>query len=282
MWSKPDEAAVVWRMRVAHAHARSILGLAATPGGQEAWGWKGRTLGKPVTTPEGPVWLRVVSAPSDHIIDTFWNGAAEAERLLPTSIPRPQLHHWLDWSDGAWAYRGELYDYVTARPVAPHAIVTTSTDLQPKWWSTLRAALHTITTVNTTRMTIQPGFLAWAMPHYLGITPSDYAIPSWATAHGDLHLANLCAPDFCILDWEGWGLAPPGYDAATLHSYSLLTPDTAAQVRDELAHLLDNPAGQFAELVVITELLHTAEQGEHQDLAEPLRRRAASILRQSP
>ena len=45
-----------------------------------------------------------------------------------------------------------------------------------------------------------------------------------------------------------------------------------------LARLLNTPAGRYAELAVITELLDAAEQGINRELTEPLRRRAASIL----
>ena len=71
---------------------------------------------------------------------------------------------------------------------------------------------------------------------------------------------------------------PPGYDAAMLHSYSLLVPDTAAQIRRELAHLLDGDTGRFAELVVIAELLHGVARGANHVLAGPLRHRAAAVL----
>lgn len=60
----------------------------------------------------------------------------------------------------------------------------------------------------------------------------------WTTAHGDLHYANLCGPDLCMLDWECWG--PPW--RATTPPCSTVTACT--------------PAGRFAELVAISELLH--------------------------
>src|SRR5262249_18638582 len=58
-------------------------------------------------------------------------------------------------------------------------------------------------------------------PIGLGEPVSTLSPMPWATAHGDLHFANLCAPNLHLLDWEGWGLAPAGYNAATLHSHSL-------------------------------------------------------------
>ncbi len=46
----------------------------------------------------------------------------------------------------------------------------------------------------------------------------------------------------------------------------------------EAGLLYDTPSGRFAELVVITELLHAATRGDHRPLADPLRRRASLLL----
>lgn len=278
MWPKPDDPTVCRRMQAAHAYARRIFRADLVAGGTEAWGWQGRSLGMPVTTSEGLAWLRIGSGPTDQIIETFWNGAVDAEWQLPSAIPRPRLLRWHEWSDRGWAHRGELYEHADSDPVAPHATISVAPKLPATWWSAVRTSLGGITTVKTTRLTVEPGFLAWAMPHYLGASFGDYSGLPWTTAHGDFHFANLCAPRLHVLDWEGWGLAPPGYDAAMLHSYSLLVPETAAQIHQELSHLLNGPHGRFAERVVITELLHGVTQGANQILTEPLRLRVASIL----
>jgi hypothetical protein len=114
------------------------------------------------------------------------------------------------------------------------------------------------------------------MPRFLGTT-IDTTTASWSTAHGDLHWANLCGPTLHIFDWEGWGLAPTGYDLAMLHSYSLQVPALAAHIRTEFAHVLDTAAGRHAELVVITELLHSTTRGDNLHLADALRHRAHEI-----
>lgn len=67
-----------------------------------------------------------------------------------------------------------------------------------------------------------------------------------------------------------------------LHSYSLLVPPIAARIRTELVEVPDTPSGRFAELIVITELLHAATRGDHLALAEPLRRRASLLGRSTP
>jgi hypothetical protein len=255
MWPTPDDAALVRRMRVAHHDACTALHAGHAPN-----------------------WLRLSSAPTSQLLDTYWNGAIDAEQHLPASIPRPRLRRWHDWTDPTYSYRGELYDYVSTDTIATRAAITTPVDVPATWWPAVRAALDTIATTATTRRTIEPGFLAWAMPHYLGTPASEPGCPLWTTAHGDFHFANLCAPGLTILDWEGWGLAPAGYDAATLHSYSLLTPQATRQIRTQLAHLLDTSAGRYAELAVITELLYAADHNINQALRPALRRRAAAIL----
>lgn len=52
-----------------------------------------------------------------------------------------------------------------------------------------------------------------------------------------------------LLDWEGWGMAPEGFDAATPYAYSLLQPNTAARVRVTFP-ALGSPAGLAAEATV--------------------------------
>lgn len=155
-------------------------------------------------------------------------------------------------------------------------VLVTALDLPIPWWESVRALLHDVAQVPTSRLSVHPPFLERAMPQYLG-TPIETTAPSWSTAHGDFHWANLCAPDLRVFDWEGWGQAPTGYDAAVLHSYSLKLPSIAAHVRREL-NVLDTPAGRHAELVVITQLLHSTTRGDNLELAEPLRGRAEHLL----
>jgi hypothetical protein len=278
MWPEPDDPATTRRMRAAHGRARAALGVLPEHDAREAWGWRGRTLSRPVAAPDGPAWLRVASAPTGRVAVTFWDGSVEAEKSMPASVPRPRMRAWHDWGDGGWEYRAELYDRVADRPAAGSATPAAAPDLPPAWWAALHAALDAVAAVPTRRVTVFQAFLDRAMPRHLG-APVETAAPSaWSTAHGDFHYANLCAPTLCVLDWEGWGLAPPGYDAATLHSHSLLVPAVAARVHAELAHVLDTPAGRFAELVVITELLDSTTRGDNLDLAEALRDRAAHLL----
>ncbi len=278
MWPAPDNPHVLDQMRTAHRTACTALNVQPEQDAQEeVWGWRGRTLSQPVIAPDGPSWLRVACAPASQVDTTFWDGSLAAENVIPNAVPRPRLRRYHDWIDEPWKYRAELYDRVTVRPLATSPSLHTAPDLTATWWAASRCVLHHIARVATDRYTIRQDYLDQAMPRFLG-TPVTTKAPTWSTAHGDFHFANLCAPTLHILDWEGWGLAPTGYDAATLYIYSLLVPATAASVRSELRHLLDTPAGKFAELVVITEVLHGTTRGDNLDLAQPARNRAAILL----
>lgn len=98
MWPEPDNPDVIARMRTAHALARAALDVLPAANTHEAWGWHGRTLSQPVTTPHGPAWLRVACAPSGQVAATFWDGSIEAEKAMPASVPRPRLRRWHDWN----------------------------------------------------------------------------------------------------------------------------------------------------------------------------------------
>jgi Radical SAM superfamily/Phosphotransferase enzyme family/4Fe-4S single cluster domain len=103
----------------------------------------------------------------------------------------------------------------------------------------------------------------------------DHAL---SVAHGDLHFGNITRQGPVLLDWETWGLAPVGHDAASLVTYAVQAPDTCARAGEELAELLDGPEGRFTELAVITETLHIIENGYHAEAQEPLRQRARELL----
>ncbi|GAA2137992.1 hypothetical protein GCM10009760_18940 [Kitasatospora kazusensis] len=280
MYSEP-EPDTAKRMRETHATAAAALG--STPvGPDEAWGWRGRTLSRAVSTPLGAGWLRLVCAPAEKAGGKLWEGPQEAERFMPPAVPRPRLRERLAWSDGDYGYLAELYDRVADRTVTTEEpILRAVPDLDEAWWSGLSTAVDAIAEVPTERVAVRQEYLDRAMPQYLGVS-LDTTAPAWSTAHGDLHWANLTGPQLTLLDWEGWGAAPAGYDAALLHAYSLLVPETAAEVRRRLGHVLDIPAGRFAELVVITELLQTTTRGDNLELEKPLRGRLGHLLGQAP
>ncbi|QTZ92761.1 hypothetical protein SU9_015795 [Streptomyces auratus AGR0001] len=267
MFTAP-EPAVRDRMLSARGHACTLLGLADTTGG-EVWGYAGRTLSRAVRTPTGAAWLRLVSDSQRKSGGKLWEGPREAEQSLPPAVPRPRLLGLCDWSADGWDYRAEHYEFVTAPPVAKSPVLHHQAELPDTWWQGLHQALAHIALVRTGRQAVREQYIRRRVPEFTGVTPGEI---TWTTAHGDLHWANLTGPALTLLDWEGWGTAPLGYDAANLYLHSLPVPDVAERIRKEFAHVLDTPAGRIGELTACTEILQAASRVPfYADLADDVR-----------
>ncbi|UUU18954.1 hypothetical protein [Streptomyces sp. DSM 40750] len=72
------------------------------------------------------------------------------------------------------------------------------------------------------------------------------------------------------MDWEVWGRAPEGFDAATFYACTLLQPDTAPRIRTTFP-VLGSLAGLAAEATVCAQLLQTVARGGNLILEDQLR-----------
>ncbi|MCX4804628.1 hypothetical protein OG594_23905 [Streptomyces sp. NBC_01214] len=118
------------------------------------------------------------------------------------------------------------------------------------------------------REAVREEYLRRVIPQFTGHQAEDVV---WAPAHGDLHYGNVTRGPH-ILDWEGWGRAPYGYDAATLYLYALLVPEEAARIRTELAPILDRPEARTGLLTVCAQILQAQDRVEfYAELAKPVR-----------
>lgn len=285
MFSEPDDPDVRERMHAAFADATSQFGCAPTCSATEAWGHSGRTIGAAVTTSSGnAAWLRVLEAPAGKEGEKLWTGTQEATAALPMEIPRPRLLDSADWVDEGYAYRAELSTYVTAPVCSPTPDLTEHIALPDAWWSRLQRATSTVTATpvpdNRPRV-ISQKYVHRTIPRYLGAAGIDTTVHHWTLAHGDLHWANLTSPELTILDWEGFGPAPHGFDAAHLYAYTLPVPELAARVRDTFAEVLATRDGRLAELTVAAILLQAADRDPiHTRLAPQVRAHAQRLLEQ--
>ncbi|WP_333778152.1 hypothetical protein [Streptomyces sp. IBSBF 3136] len=125
------------------------------------------------------------------------------------------------------------------------------------------------------RVAVRQQYMDRAIPQFVGI-PAP-AVTCWTTAHSDVHWANLTEP-LRLLDWEGWGRAPEGVDAATLYAYTLLQPDAAARVR-YVFPILGSQAGLAAEATVCAQLLQTVARGDNLVLENQLRNWSEKLRR---
>jgi hypothetical protein len=255
---------------------RAAAALGAVPDGPGTWGWKGRTLSSPARHPDyGPCWLRLAAAPAGQAHGKTWDGTRDAQKAFGAAVRRPALHAVHDHSLGGRAYRAELSRLVPDPVLAPEPVLRTEPDLPGTWWKSLRASIDAVAAVSTSRVAVRQEWADRAVPEFLGIPAPQ--ITRWATAHGDLHPANLTAGDEpWLLDWEGFGTAPAGYDAAMLHAYALMTTGFAHRVRHAFP-VLAAPEGRTAQVIVVTELLQSASRGDHPDLVPALLELAAAL-----
>ncbi|MDE3721231.1 phosphotransferase [Nocardiopsis sp. N85] len=237
----------------------------------------GHVRSGPVTTGEGvPAWLRIWLAPQAE--GGVWEGPSLAAHLFDERVPRPILFVEAAWTgDDAtpvareWAVQIHLYERLPSPPLSPTPVLTDPIDPPREWWDELTeatAALRDLPPHPERWIITQDGIdrAPRVLPELEG---EDLTVERWETAHGDLHWANLTAPSLRIIDWEGWGTAPAGYDAAVLHTYALPVPEVARRVREEFAESLDGRDGRLAQIVVAAEVIHSAAHDDLHAALEP-------------
>ncbi|MGH3862739.1 aminoglycoside phosphotransferase [Actinokineospora sp.] len=248
----------------------------ATVDGEVVFGWNDRSAGARVATSAGPRWLRLVVEQHTWAGGAFWTGNVDANVITGAARPRV-LRHW-DFTDGDWAVRAELMILMPGSRCSPTPELREPLTVVPGWWEGLWSSLAAVAATPTGRIAVDQDDLTRRVEMFFGDRAGDPTVGRWAAAHGDLHWANLLGPDCALVDWEGWGMAPAGYDAACLYVHTLLVPATAAAVRAELAPLLDTRDGMLAQLYATTRLLMRVGQGDYPGLAVPLHRNAEQVL----
>lgn len=243
--------------------------LAGTP----VFGWHERTIGCQVTTAHEPRWLRVVSEMAQWIGD-FWTGNQDANTL--PGVLRPRVLDVVEWSEGDIRCRAEVMTLAPGHPVSATMMLDRPAPVDQPWWATLRRSLDAVAASHTGRVCLDAATLADRVGAF-GITV-DLPSLAWTTAHGDLHWGNVTAPECWLLDWEAWGTAPAGYDAASLLCASLPHPATVRRVRAVFADLLDTPTGTIAQLAAAARFLKFANNGECPDLAPLLHTYTSELL----
>lgn len=250
--------------------------LGVVPVGDPAPGLGGqRSIGCQVTGPEGNRWLRIVAEPASWAQGEHWEGNAAAAAV--EGVAKPVWLADVEWDSGDRRLRAELMTFVAAPLCSSTPELRARLGLSGTWWSALRRSLDALAAWPTGRVSVDQDLVTRRLLAFFG-DQVDTRVAEWTTAHGDLHWANLTASDCCLLDWETWGRAPAGYDAAMLYCASLLQPYIARRVHDVFADLLDTPEGARAQLCAVAKLLLRVQYGHHLDLAGPLHRHARRLL----
>lgn len=274
MYSPPSDLEDQQRIRA--AFAKTMYALGTNWEGPGVWGWHGRTLSGRVHHPQhGTCWLRLLNGPRDQAGGKTWEGNREAAALFDGHIRKPALHDVLTDNDDHYAYQAELSQYVDEPACSSDPVLRADLDLPATWWDSLKHDLTKVHSTPTHRVAVRQEWVDRSVPRFLNLPAPQ--ITDWATAHGDLHTANLTKGTPYLLDWEGLGQAPVGYDAAMLLAYSLLVPAFTQQVRDAFPVLLTDQ-GRTAQLVVVAELMQSASRGDHPELVPALRMLVADLI----
>ncbi|NIK58234.1 aminoglycoside phosphotransferase [Kribbella shirazensis] len=221
-------------------------------------------------------WLRVVYA------DPEWgDGEYLGQNLAANTIhdvPKPTVKRWREWEDNGRRLRGEVSTFVASTTISTGMTPALQVDISDQWLSDLNRALHALAAHPVPAQGVDADHVNDGIRAFFGVDVDVASVP-WTTAHCDLHWGNLTAPTLAILDWETWGKAPAGYDAATLVCTSLAYPDLARRISRALSEFLDTRAGHVATLAAATRLLRFADGGELTELARPVRDHSTAILK---
>lgn len=220
-------------------------------------------------------WVRIEARDLARIDGHGW-GTECAAVLAGVSKPTwLQGFSWLD-ADLGVMWRADETELVTDAPIKPGGILTAEPELPDSWWATFNASLTALASHITTRLAVPQSRITETIER---VCPGlvDATVDEWAVAHADLAWANLTAPACYFLDWEDWGLAPRGYDAACLWRESLAVPALAQRVRHERQAELDSRSGRLAQLYVCAVVLNAGAAYAGQRW-EPAQAAAARLL----
>ncbi|MEV4096425.1 aminoglycoside phosphotransferase [Streptosporangium saharense] len=227
---------------------------------------KRRTLG---AVSDRGTWVRVERRIAARIGGQGWNGAECAAVLR--GVAKPVWHGGVSWSDssGEVMWRADETELLPAPPVKAGGVLTVDPGLPDEWWLGLNSSLDALSGQETTRVAT-PDTVMISRRHVAETVGAvfggdvDASIETWTTAHADFHWANVTGPRFCVFDWEDWGMAPQGLDAASLWSNSLAVPDLAERVRRECARDLSSRDGKVMMLFCLAKIA-----GPHAHPADP-------------
>ncbi|MCX4501047.1 hypothetical protein [Streptomyces anulatus] len=227
-------------------------------------------------------WVRIERRGLDRIGVQGGDGTASAEALC--GIAKPAWLAGVAWRDETERvmWRADETGLLPSAPVGS-AVVAEDPRLTEEWWASLNASLEALASQHTNRIAT-PDTETLTQELVTGTIHSvfpgvDTAVADWRPAHADLNWANVTAPVFCVFDWEDWGMAPCGLDAANLWGASLAVPALADRVRRERRDELASRDGKLMTLFVAAKILGPYSDPDDPRLV-PARKTAEQLLQE--
>lgn len=247
------------RAMLLRLHRDAVEWFRGAAGGAPRFGWMDRTIGAAVVVDGQRRWLRLVLEPAESPLLDFWTGNESANVLV--GVRRPRVLGSYEPTVRGWQCRAELMDFVPEPPCNPGPVARGLLDVGPDWWRALTDSHRAVSVTPTGRIATDYEQLCGRLDDAYGLARPS--IQHWTTAHADLHWANLTTPQCWWLDWEGWGLAPSGFDAASLYMHSLAVPHLAEQVRVRFADELNTTDAIISQLYLADRM---SRRGDRDDV----------------
>lgn len=226
-------------------------------------GWQGRSLGAPVRRGEDTCWLRVRGTPFAQARGLKWTGEEDAQIL--EGIRRPRLLESMDWRIENIAWRANLLEFIDEPPCSPTPDLRSPVEGLDGVVERLRVSLDRLAFQPTERVGVRQDLIDRRLAEFYPGAASN--VQHWRTAHGDTHWGNVTTPGAVLLDWEGWGRAPAGMDAAFLLCYAGSNPAAVKTVWSVFGDVLNTPDGRLSRLFAAAELRRMINlHGDHPQL----------------
>lgn len=280
VWTMPEHRGAVSNFALqgqADAFAIACERLGVRPVGETKWGYRRKSIGAAVLDQTGKrSWLKVDGlrgGPNE------WQWAGEPGAEAFGDLPKPAVLQVARWTEGDTHWRA------LRSTIAPSPAIQETPWLKPpfpavtdRWLCELKNVLDRISSLPMTRWRLVAEQISGPIRDRFGDSAPE-VVDEWRSAHGDLNWANLTAPQLSVLDWEHWGRAPRGFDAATLLAFSAADADLFRRIETVFADDLNSPSGVVARLYCFAQRLDGIENGraDPREYA-PLERAAAAIL----
>jgi len=231
--------------------------LGVEPVGPVASGFRQKSLGVAAVSPDGSrSWVKISAL---HGIASHPWREAELAAVGIRGVSKPELLASRQWK------QGDRHWLALQMTLATSPIVETgyfaganSARIETQWINSLKHALDTLRTIDTDRTSISADEISALIKDRFG-PGAEHRADEWHCAHGDLHWSNLTYPDLMLLDWEHWGLAPRGYDAAYLLVFSCARPEVVQKIETVFAADLNCRSGRVALLALLAHRLINIE-----------------------
>ncbi|WP_307793393.1 phosphotransferase [Amycolatopsis sp. MtRt-6] len=218
-------------------------------------------------------WARIERRNRWKINSAVWVGLEAAATIK--NVRKPEWFQATTWIDSPRevAWRADEVELISAPIVGDLATIATLPDA---WWTALRESLTALGAHPTERVGMTQAHLTKRIGEvFPGV---DTTVDEWRTAHADVHPGNISIEGH-LIDWEDWGMAPRGLDAATLWQSALPDPAVAARVQREFAADLQTRSGRLSQLLVCANAIRiAARRGRPTPLSEPAKAAAELLL----